>query len=60
MAIRLNVRDQLPQKNDASSEDRTSDPWITNPMLSLMSYTFSLMQVHGSFNWMFTANLVEI
>ena len=34
MTIRLNIRDQLSQRNKALPEDWTSDPWITNPMLS--------------------------
>ena len=33
---RLSVRKQSSGRNNASPEDRTSDPWITNPML----YTF--------------------
>ena len=31
MTTRLNVRDQFSRRNKASSEDRTSDPMITNP-----------------------------
>ena len=34
--IRLNVWDQLSQKNNASPKDRTSDPWITNGDVSFI------------------------
>ena len=32
MTITLDVRDQLSRRNNASSADRTSDPWITNTL----------------------------
>ena len=48
VTIRLNVRDQLTRRNNALPEDRTSNPRITYPMLSLLSlsdWRFWIMQI---------------
>ena len=37
MTVRLNDWDHLSRRYNSSPEDRTSDPWITNRMLSLLS-----------------------
>jgi hypothetical protein len=37
IAIRLNVWDQFLQRNKASLEDQTRDPWISNQKLFLLS-----------------------